>query len=68
MLELVGDFFWEEKEVCGCWNKWRGAIRGPRGRGRAQGWARPDPHGQVLAPPVAFSVPDILNYSIKNHI
>ena len=26
-----------------------------------------DPRGQVLAPPVVFSVPDILKYSIKNH-
>ena len=30
-------FFWEEEEVCGCRNKWRGATMGPRGRGRAQG-------------------------------
>ena len=36
---------------------------GPRGRGRAL-----DPRGQVLAPPAMFSVPDIINYSIKNHI
>ena len=35
VLELVGDFFWEEEGVCGGWNKWRGATRGPRGRGRA---------------------------------
>ena len=35
-------FFWVEDGVCGCWHKWRGAIRGPRDRGRAQGrWARP---------------------------
>ena len=27
-----------------------------------------DPRGQVLAPPVVFSVPDILKYSRKNHI
>ena len=31
-------FFWEEEEVCGCRNKWRGATMGPRGRG-----ARPGP-------------------------
>ena len=62
MLGLVGDFFWEEG-VCGGWNKWRGATMGPRGRGRAL-----DPHGQVLAPPAVFSVPDILKYSRKNHI
>ena len=33
---------------------------GPRGRGRAL-----DPRGQVLAPHVVFSVPDILKYSRK---
>ena len=49
--------------MCGCRNKWRGATRGPRGRGRAL-----DPRGQVLAPPVVFSTPDILKYSRKNHI
>ena len=37
---------------------------GPRGRGHAL-----DPRGQVLAPPVVFSVPNILKYSReKNHI
>ena len=46
---------------------------GPRGAheagGRAQGGGRAlDPHGQVLAPPAVFSVPDILKYSRKNHI
>ena len=35
----------------------------PKGVGRA-----PDPRGQVLAPPVVFSVPDILKYSRKNYI
>ena len=50
MLELDGDF-WEEEEVCGCRNKWRGATMGPRGRGRAL-----DPRGQV---------PGILKYSRK---
>ena len=49
--------------MCGGWNKWRGATMGPRGRGRAL-----DPRGQVLAPPVVFSVPNILKYSRKNHI
>ena len=44
-------------------HNWRGAIVGPRGRGRAL-----DPRGQVLAPPAVFSVPDILKYSRKNHI
>ena len=46
--------------MSGCRNKWRGATRGPRGRGRAL-----DPRGQVLAPPDVFSVPDILKYSKK---
>ena len=49
--------------MCGGWDKWRGATRGPRGRGRAL-----DPRGQVLAPPTVFSVPDILKYSIKHQI
>ena len=61
-FELWEDFFLEE-EVCGCWNKWRGATWGPRGRGRTL-----DPRGQVVAPPGVFSVPDILKYSTKNHI
>ena len=49
--------------MCGGWNKCRGATMGPRGRGRAL-----DRRGQVLAPPVVFSVPDILKYSRKNRI
>ena len=45
-------------------NKWRRAIVGPRGRGRAL-----HPRGQVAAPPVVFSVPKILKYfGKKNHI
>ena len=51
MLELVGDFFWEEEEVCGCRNKWRVATVGPRGRGTpCRGGRALDPRGQVLAP------------------
>ena len=34
-------FFWVEDEVCGCWHKWRGATRGPRGRERAEGVGAP---------------------------
>ena len=42
---------------------------GPQGRGRAlEGGGAHHPHGQVAAPPVVFSVPDILKYSSKNHI
>ena len=55
--------------MCGCRNKWRGAIVGPRGRGHALGGrARLHPRGQVLAPPAVFSMPNILKYSRKNHI
>ena len=55
--------------MCGGWNKWKGATRGPRGRGRAQGVGHAlDPRGQVLAPPHVFSVSDILKYFRKNHI
>ena len=36
-FELWENFFLEEDEVCGCWNKWRGSTWGPQGRGRAQG-------------------------------
>mgnify|MGYP005837291419 CR=1 FL=1 len=39
---------------------------GPTRQGRALGGGRAlDPHGQVLAPPAVFSVPDILKYSRK---
>ena len=39
---------------------------GPRGRGACPGGGRAlDPHGQVPAPPVVFSVPNILKYSRK---
>ena len=62
-------FFWEEEEVCGCRNKWRGATMGPRGRGARPGGVRAlDPRGQVPSPPAVFSVPDILKYSKKNLI
>ena len=44
----------------------RRCPRGPRGRGARQGGGCAlDPRGQVLAPPVVFSVPDILKYSRK---
>ena len=62
----MGDFFPKEDEVCGCKNKWRGATRGPRGRGRAQGVGRAlDPRGQVVSPSGVFSVLNILKYSRK---
>ena len=40
-FDLVGDFFLEEDEVCGCWNKWRGATWGPQDRGAPQGVGAP---------------------------
>ena len=45
--------------MCGCRNKWRGHV-GPMRQGRAL-----DPHGQVVAPPGVFSMPNILKYSKK---
>ena len=49
------------------------SARGPpwahEAGGAPQGCGRDlDPRGQVLAPPVVFSVPDILKYSRKKHI
>ena len=62
VLELVGDFFGrKECVVAGI------SGGGPSGAHEAGGHAV-DPHGQVLAPPAVFSVPDILKYSRKNHI
>ena len=40
----MGGFFLEDEEVCGRWNKWRGATWGPRGRERAQGVGAPPRH------------------------
>ena len=69
MLELDGDFFGRKMESVGA------GISGgepslahetggaPYRSGRAL-----DPHGQVLAPPDVFSVPNILKYFRKNHI
>ena len=68
VLELDGDFFWEEDGVCGCRNKWRGATMGPRDRGARPGeWVRPPPSWPGACPPAVFSMPKILKYSIKNH-
>ena len=69
MLELDGDFFGRKKKCVGAgisggeppWAHEAGGA--PRGVGRAL-----HPHGQVLAPPAVFSVPDILKNSRKNHI
>ena len=68
MLELDGDFFGVEDEVCGCWHKWRGVTRGPQDRGaRPIGGRALHSHGLVLAPPAVILVPKILKYSRKNH-
>ena len=66
MLELVGDFFGRKMKCVGAgisgggppWAHEAGGVpyRGVRAL---------DPHGQVLAPPDVFSVPDILKYSRK---
>ena len=69
MLQLVGDFFGRKKECVGAGI----SGGGPRGAHEAGGAPRGggcalDPRGQVLAPPVVFSVPDTLKYSRKNHI
>ena len=55
--------------MCGCKNKWRGPMWGPRGKGHAQGVGRAlHPRGHTVGPPDVFSVPIILKYSGKNHI
>ena len=41
--------FYEIEEEDGCWDKWRRATVGPRGRGRAY-----HPRGQVAAPPAVI--------------
>ena len=69
MLELVGDFFARKKEcvvagISGGEPPWAHEVGGaPYRGGRAL-----NPRGQVPAPPVVFSVPNILKYSRKNHI
>ena len=55
--------------MCGGWNNWRGPPGAHEARGASRGCGRAlDPHGQVLAPPDVFSVPDILKYSRKKII
>ena len=69
MLELDGDFFGRKMKcvgagICGGGPPWAHEAGGaPHGGGRAL-----DPRGPVLAPPVVFSVPNILKYSRKNHM
>ena len=53
--------------MCGGWNKWKGATRGPRGRGRAQGVGHAlDPRGQLICS--LACTPSLLGrYSSKNN-
>ena len=68
MLELDGDFLGRKMKsvgagISGGGTPWAHEVGGaPCRGGRAL-----DPHGQVLAPPAVFLVPDILKYSRKNH-
>ena len=67
-FELVSDVFGRKKEcvvagISGGEPPWAHEAGG-----RAQGVGRAlDPCGQVLAPPVVFSVPDILKYYRKSY-
>ena len=55
--------------MCGCKDKWRGPMWGPRGRGaRPAGGRALHPCGHVVGPPDVFLVPIILKYSRKNQI
>ena len=61
-------FFWEEEEVCGCRNKWRGATMGPRGRGTpCRGGRAPLARGTTVAPLHLFLHPHTSSSSQKNH-
>ena len=68
MLELDGDFFGRKMECVGVGISGEGPpwAHEAGGAPSTSGCAL-DPRGQVLAPPVVFSVPKILKYSIKNH-
>ena len=69
MLELVGDFFGRKKKCVGAGISGGEPPWAHEVGGRAQGGGRAlDPRGQVPAPPVVFSVPNILKYSRKNHV
>ena len=68
MLELDGDFFWKKMECVGA------GISGGESPGAHEIGGRALQGGRtllsrvlVLGPPVVFSVPKILKYSIKNH-
>ena len=63
MLALDGDSFGSTKKCVGA-----GISGGEPPWAHEAGGHAVDPHGQVLAPPAVFSVPDILKYSRKNHI
>ena len=65
----MGDFFGKKMECVGAGISGGGPPWAHEAGGASQGGGRaPGPRGQVPAPPVVFSVPDILKYSRKNHI
>ena len=68
MLELDGEFFGRKKKCVGAGISGEEPPWAHEAGGAPRGWGALDPRGQVLAPPVVFSVPDILKYSRKNHI
>ena len=68
MLELDGDFIGRKKKCVGAGISGGGPPWAHEAGGApCRGGRALDPRGQVLAPPVVFSVPDILKYSRKNH-
>ena len=62
MLELDSDFLGRKMKCVGAGISGGGPPWAHETAGHAL-----DPRGQVPAPPVVFSVPDILKYSRKNH-
>ena len=68
MLELDCDFFGRKKKCVGAGISGGEPPWAHEAGGRAQGWVRLGPSWPGACSPAVFSVPDILKYSIKNHI
>ena len=67
MLELDGDFFGRKMKCVGAGISGREPPRAhDAGGAPCRAGCTLDPRGQVPAPPVVFSVPDIVKYSRKN--
>ena len=66
MLQLDSDFFGRKKKCVGAGISGEPPWAHEAGGAPYRGGRALDPRGQVLAPPVVFSVPDILKYSRKN--